>query len=244
MEKGTGTFSAQADFETTVKLFFAPLPVFLLAALWLGSVVAGAQTVHEKMQEGLLDFDERDSQDSPAKADETVEKEVPEQQTERQDEEEEEEKKPFDMYWDEGLYISGLWENVRVKIGGDIQNDTAGFANTDSAAALLDTDIDGGVEWRRVRGYIEGAIHRNIEFKLRYDFSVSNPPNLKDAFINLVNLPLPLEITVGRFRAPLGLDGYTGADDTVFLERSTMSSAFLPSRNTGVLLHGETPRVA
>jgi hypothetical protein len=176
---------------------------------------------------GELDFADRSSQEAPVNK---VEAEAPEQQPERQ-EEEKAKKKPFTMHWDNGLYISGLWENVRVKIGGDIQNDTAGFANTDSAAALLDTEIKGGVEWRRVRAYIEGAIHKNIQFKLRYDFSVSNPPNLKNAFINFVNLPIPTEITLGRFRAPLGLDGYTGANDTVFLERSTMSSAFLPSRN-------------
>ncbi len=189
---------------------------------------------------GELDFGNGGSQVPPV---ETVEKEAPEQQPEPKDEEDEERKKPFEVYWDEGLHISGLWENVRMKIGGDIQNDTAGFANTDSAAALLDTEIEGGVEWRRVRGYIEGAAHKNIEFKFRYDFSVSNPPNLKDAFINFVNLPIPdLEVTVGRFRAPLGLDGYTGADDTVFLERSTMTSAFLPSRNTGLLAHGDSPR--
>jgi hypothetical protein len=51
-------------------------------------------------------------------------------------------------------------------------------------------------------------VHRPIEFEFRYDFAVSNPPNLKDAYVSLVDLPIPtLEVTAGRFRAPLGLDG-------------------------------------
>jgi phosphate-selective porin OprO/OprP len=40
----------------------------------------------------------------------------------------------------------------------------------------------------------------------------------------------------GRFQAPLGLEGFTHNTDLTFLERSTMSTAFLPNRNTGILL--------
>ena len=54
-----------------------------------------------------------------------------------------------------------------------------------------------------------------MEFKFRYDFAQNNPPRLQDAYVNFVKLPVPtLEITGGRFKAPLGLDGYTGSDDT------------------------------
>jgi phosphate-selective porin OprO/OprP len=151
--------------------------------------------------------------------------------------------KGFDVYWDAGLHLKGPWEDLRIKIGADVQNDTAGYANVESAEALIGKPIESDVEWRRARVYAEGSVHRHIEFKFRYDFAVSNPPNLKDAYVSLVDLPIPtLEVTAGRFRAPLGLDGYTGANDLVFLERSTLTTAFLPSRNTGFLLHGDSPR--
>ena len=149
---------------------------------------------------------------------------------------------PLRVHWDTGLHLEGKWEHLHVKIGGDLQNDTAGFVSADSAEDALGTEIAGGVEWRRARVYAEGRLWRHLDFKLRYDFTAGNPPNLKDAFFSFVNLPIPTAgLTMGRFRAPLGLDGYTGADDIVFMERSTMSEAFLPSRNTGFMLHGDFP---
>ena len=160
-----------------------------------------------------------------------------------QEKDEADEKKIFDVSWDAGLHLQGPWDALKIKIGADVQNDTAGYANVESAEAAIGKPIESDVEWRRARVYAEGSVHRHIEFKFRYDFAVSNPPNLKDAYISLVNLPIPaLEVTAGRFRAPLGLDGYTGADDLLFLERSTLTTAFLPSRNTGLLLHGDSRR--
>jgi phosphate-selective porin OprO/OprP len=145
--------------------------------------------------------------------------------------------------WSAGLHVTGKWEYLHVKIGGDLQNDTAGYVDTGSAQDLLGTEIDNGVEWRRARLYAEGRILRSLEFKLRYDFTAGNPPNLQDAYFSLVNLPIPTAgLTVGRFKAPLGLDGYTGADDVVFMEKSLMTEAFLPSRNTGFMLNGDSPR--
>ncbi len=129
-----------------------------------------------------------------------------------------------------------------MKLGGDFQNDTAGYFNAESAEDLLGTTIDNGVQWRRARLYAKGRLHRHLDFKFRYDFTSGNPPNLKDGYLNFVNGPIPtVELAAGRFKAPLGLDGYTGSDDTVFMERSLLSTAFLPSRNTGFMLHGDSP---
>ena len=149
---------------------------------------------------------------------------------------------PLKVRWDAGLHIHGKWDYLHVKIAGDVQNDTAGYVNTESAEEFLGTAIESGVEWRRVRAYAEGRLFRHVEFKLRYDFTAGNPPNLKDAFLRIVHLPIPdVGLTAGRFKAPLGLDGFTGADDLAFMERSLLSEAFLPSRNTGLMLHGSLP---
>jgi len=149
---------------------------------------------------------------------------------------------PLVVRWDAGLHVQGGWDQLHLKIGGDLQNDTAGFVGADSAEAALGTEIDGGVEWRRARPYLQGRLTRHVEFELRYDFSAGNPPNLKDAYVTLANLPIPtLALTAGRFKAPLGLDGYRGADDLAFMERSLPTTAFLPSRNTGVMAHGTAP---
>jgi phosphate-selective porin OprO/OprP len=168
---------------------------------------------------------------------------VQERSGKEEEEEEEDEDRTFEVDWDAGLHLKGPWEDLRIKVGGDLQNDTAGFGNVDSAQAVIGTPIEGDVEWRRARVYAAGSVQRHIEFEFRYDFTKSNPPNLQDSYVNFVELPVPsLEFTAGRFKAPLGLDGFTGADDTVFLERSLLSTTFLPSRNTGFLLHGHSTR--
>jgi phosphate-selective porin OprO/OprP len=159
----------------------------------------------------------------------------------RSEDTKEAEHKLFRIYWHEGLHLDGPWEHLRVKIGGDAQNDTAGFENVGSAEAAIGAPIDGNVQWRRARVYASGSLHTHVQFKFRFDFAASNPPRLQDAFVSFVRLPIPtLEITAGRFKAPLGLDGYTGSDDTVFLERSLLTTTFLPSRNTGFLIHGQS----
>ena len=45
----------------------------------------------------------------------------------------------------------------------------------------------------------------------------------------------------GRFRAPISLEGTTSAMNTTFMERGLIS-AFLPSRNTGTVIHGDADR--
>jgi phosphate-selective porin OprO/OprP len=153
------------------------------------------------------------------------------------------EHKTLEVYWDAGLHLHGPWDDLKVMIGGDLQNDTAGFGNVETAQAVIGAPIESDVQWRRARAYAKGSVQRHLEFEFRYDFTRSNPPRLQDAYMNLVKLPIPtLEFRAGRFKAPLGLDGYTAADDTVFLERSLLSTTFLASRNTGFLLHGHSTK--
>ena len=149
------------------------------------------------------------------------------------------------FYWSHGLHIDDVL-GFDITLGGDAMNDSAGYANTDSIDEALDTTVEGGTEWRRARAYISGRRGRSIEFLIRYDFSVSNPPNLKDAYVGFKQLPLlhkvpflrTLRIFAGRFAAPLGIDGTMSSADTPLMENALPTSAFLPSRNTGFLFHG------
>ena len=119
------------------------------------------------------------------------------------------------LYWSDGLYLDSTWNNLRVKFAGDVQNDTAGFLNTESAEEAIGQPIEDGVEWRRVRLYTDGTFGTHFHFRFRWDFTASNPPSLQDAYFGIRKLPIPtLEIIAGRFKAPLGLEGYTGAPTT------------------------------
>ncbi len=162
---------------------------------------------------------------------------------EEQEQPEEEKPKPG-FYWDRGLHFRGPTGWLQFKVGGVVQNDTTGFISNEDVETALGS-LDSGVQWRRARAYIQGTFSNHLEYKFMYDFAVRNPPNLKDAYIGVVNLPffiplLPLDIRAGRFRAPLSLEGYTGANNTTFLERALITT-FLPSRNTGVMFHGNSP---
>ncbi len=148
------------------------------------------------------------------------------------------------FYWSHGLHFDDIF-GFDLSLGGDGQNDSAIYANTDSVEEVIDEPVEGGVEWRRLRGYLAGRRGKSIEFLFRYDFAVNNPPNLKDAYIGFKQLPLlnkipflrTLRIFAGRFRAPLSIDGSMSSSDTPLMERA-LTSAFLPSRNTGFLFHG------
>jgi len=224
--------------------------ILALLVGWGSSSVADTTAVPSQTAPAASGQEDKEREEPPAGGPEKEDREAPEDRAPEDEAEDDEEQptglakiNPLRVHWGEGLHIEGKWDQLHMKIAGDIQNDTAGFVNTDSAEEYLETAIDGGVEWRRARLYAEGRLIRHLDFKLRYDFTSGNPPNLKDAYFSFVNLPIPTAgFTVGRFKAPLGLDGYTGADDLVFMERSLMSEAFLPSRNTGVMLHGDSPQ--
>ena len=128
-----------------------------------------------------------------------------------------------------------------MKVGGEVQFDVAGFADQENVEEIVG-EFDGGGAWRRIRLDAEGMLFKRIEYKLNYNFARTSPPNLQDAWIDF-RLPfVPLRVLTGRFKAPLGLDGYTSNADLVFLERSTLTSAFLPDRNTGILIWDSAPK--
>ena len=83
---------------------------------------------------------------SPSTAQEAEPQQATKQETA---EEQEEEKKPPRFYWDNGLWFRARRANFRVKIGGQAQNDTAGFASNGTQPV----ELEGGVEWRRARVY-------------------------------------------------------------------------------------------
>lgn len=91
--------------------------------------------------------------------------------------------------------------------------------------------------------FADGVFARYFDYKFQYDFAVNSPPNLKDAYLGFKAPVVPLEVRGGRFRAPLGLEGHTSGMDLTFMERGLIS-AFLPSRNTGVLFIGDDSRQA
>jgi phosphate-selective porin OprO/OprP len=224
-------------------MVFAPRAVKLTFMLVLALILPFGASASQNPWQDQEGHETTDDQPDNKKDEKGQESSDEPQETEDDAGEENEERSWRDhLYWADGLYLDSTWNNLRIKFAGDIQNDTAGFLNTDSAEEAIGVPIEDGVEWRRARIDADGTFGTHFHFRFRWDFTAANPPNLQDAYFGLRELPIPtLQIIGGRFRAPLGLEGYTSADNTTFMERS-LTSAFLPSRNTGLLFYGSLPR--
>jgi len=159
-----------------------------------------------------------------------------------QEPEEESDRPPLRIWWDDGLQFMTLRDHFSMEIAGGAQNDSAAYGNTEEAEEVVGP-ITNGVEWRRARVSAHGYFAKYFEFKFQYDFAVNSPPNLKDAYLDFTLPYFPIQMRGGRFRAPISLEGTTGAMNTTFMERGLIS-AFLPSRNTGSVIHGDAGRAS
>jgi len=103
--------------------------------------------------------------------------------------------------------------------------------------------LGSGVELRRARVILGGRFGR-YDAKLDVDLA-GNEVTLKDAFVRAA-LAEGLDLRVGNFRTPFGLEPNTSTRDLLFLERSLALSAFGPGRRVGVEVawHGQHGRLA
>jgi phosphate-selective porin OprO/OprP len=150
--------------------------------------------------------------------------------------EKESQPKPRRISWDNGLWIDGLFG--RLKIGGQAQNDTAGFVSDGTQPV----ELEGGVEWRRARLYAFGTIRKRWNYRFQWDFA-GGQVKLIDAWLQLrfSLFGRGVALRSGWFRTTYGLENDASSNDTLFMEQG-FTSAFVPPRESGVLLHSESQR--
>ena len=136
----------------------------------------------------------------------------------------------LDASWNKGIRMSSGDKDFKFKIGGRIMNDWAFFDESSDSGTPLQGLQDAN-EFRRARLYVAGLIYDNVEFKAQYDFA-GGDADFKDMYIRYRELPIA--ITVGHFKEPFGLEELTSSKYITFMERSTATEAFSPSRNTGI----------
>jgi phosphate-selective porin OprO/OprP len=103
---------------------------------------------------------------------------------------------------------------------------------------------------RRARPIIEGTLWKNIDFLLVPEFgggSLTTPPppggatvasgSILDAYLNFKLFP-ELQLRVGKFKSPVGLEQLQSDSQAYFIERG-LPSALTPNRDMGVMLHGD-----
>jgi phosphate-selective porin OprO/OprP len=94
---------------------------------------------------------------------------------------------------------------------------------------------------RRVRPMIEGTFANYYDFRFTPDFG-GGKTVVQDAYVTARFKPWA-QVTVGKFKVPVGLERIQSANDTRFVERAFPTS-LVPNRDIGVQLAGNLARGA
>jgi phosphate-selective porin OprO/OprP len=128
-----------------------------------------------------------------------------------------------------GFTMRSADTNFVLRIRGLLQVDSRWYADD----GIRDND---GFVLRRARPILEGTVFRDFDFLLTPDFGGSTPV-IRDAWLNYQYSP-PLQLRFGKMKPPGGLERWQSAGNLTFIERA-MVSGLWPSRDLGVMLHGE-----
>jgi len=126
-----------------------------------------------------------------------------------------------------GIALKTTDGKFSAKLGGRLQIDAANYSG--------EPDLGSGTEIRRARLYLKGKMYKDWGYKLEYDFAHSgaNGKGIADAFVSYNGFE-NINIMLGNFRDPFGLDTKTSTNNITFTERSLMN-AFDPVRHIGVV---------
>jgi phosphate-selective porin OprO/OprP len=144
--------------------------------------------------------------------------------------------------WKDGLRWTSTDGAVSIALGHRIHYDLVFQKGEETLLAALGEELEDGTEFRRMRLSLSGTLHHVTAFKLQYDFATGSAV-LKDGYVEFREIPGLDKVRVGQFKEPFGLEELTSSNYISFVERS-LTSAFVPSRNTGVMTHDQRGRVA
>ena len=130
-----------------------------------------------------------------------------------------------------GFALSSADTNFVLKLRGVVQLDTRTFFKDN--ANLTGND---GFLLRRARPIIEGTVYRDFDFQFVPDFGGSTV-QIFDAWLNYRYRP-ELQVKVGKFKSPIGLEQLQADANLSFNERSLVTD-LVPNRDLGVQLWGD-----
>lgn len=124
----------------------------------------------------------------------------------------------FRAYWKDGIRLETADKNFTAKIGGRIQADF-GWMNEDSEVKGRLGKMSRNAEFRRLRGYLEGAIYKDFIYKGQVDVATGDA-EFRDVYLGMKNIPYLGILRVGQFTEPFSLEDMTSSNYITFLERS------------------------
>lgn len=137
-----------------------------------------------------------------------------------------------------GLQIRSADTNFVLKLRGYIQADARFYPDDVATGTRNDTFL-----LRRVRPIIEGTVAERFDYRLMLDFPSGSPTSagnnglVQDAYLNARIYPW-LQVQVGKFKEPVGLERLQSGANLLFIERN-YPTQLVPNRDVGLQLQGD-----
>jgi phosphate-selective porin OprO/OprP len=128
----------------------------------------------------------------------------------------------------EGFTLQG--GDYKLQLRGYAQFDGRFFSG-DEGPLAIDTFV-----LRRVRPILQGTLGKQFEFKIMPDFG-GGATVLQEAFLDFKPSP-KLQVSVGKFKSPVGLERLQSALALTFVERA-FPTLIVPNRDVGIMVHGD-----
>ena len=121
---------------------------------------------------------------------------------------------------------------------GDFSLQLKAVLQVDARRYFDDGEIAGndGFLLRRARPILQGTFYRDFDFLFVPDFG-SSSPQIYDAYVNYRYSPW-VQLRVGKFKSPIGLEQLQADVNTLFNERSLVTD-LVPNRDIGFQLWGD-----
>lgn len=89
-----------------------------------------------------------------------------------------------------------------------------------------------------IRMGVTGNIYENLKYSVEFEFE-GEETDYKDIYAEFSELPWVSTTRLGFFKMPMGLEELTSSRFDTFMEQSTVTSAFVPSRKFGIMIGGD-----
>jgi len=132
---------------------------------------------------------------------------------------------PLIIKWDPAPSISSPDGNFEMNIRGRIFTDFGWMSDKNDTMDIAASEI------RAARFGVAGTAWKDVKYKIEIEFGGTGGAKLTDAFLAWGK---PINIKIGHFKPPVGLEPFISATNTTFLERASITSAFGMGRSTGV----------
>jgi phosphate-selective porin OprO and OprP len=117
---------------------------------------------------------------------------------------------------------------------GQFQSDLLGFTQDEASRAQYGL-IPNAAGFRRARVGLLGE-YGAMDYRIEVDFALAGRPSFLDVYARVVDVPVLGRVRVGHYFEPYSLDRVTPNRFMTFLERTSMDQAFVPARNTGLMI--------